>query len=101
MAFTLGSAPEKFKVVVSAGSDFFSALTRSDGQPWPDGAELIIDFGDAAPAWHAALAGATATWAVDEADVDALIAAKPKKVRLFYVDGDTRLLWAQGALAVS
>lgn len=100
MTFTLGYTPEKFKLVLAAGADFFSALTRSDGQPWPVGSELILDFAGAAPSWTATLSGATATWDVDQADVDALIAARPRKVRLFYVDGEARLLWAVGALDV-
>lgn len=100
MTFTLGYAPEKFKLTVTAGADFFQALTRSDDVPWSSTAELILDFDNAAPAWHATLSGATATWDVDQTEVDALIAARPRKVRLYYVDGETRLVWGVGALDV-
>lgn len=100
MSFTLGYTPEKFKLALTAGSDFFSALTRSDGASWPDGTQLVLEF-DTGASWPAALSGATATWDIDQDVVDAVIAARPRKVRLWYVDGETRLLWAQGAPAVS
>lgn len=100
MSFTLGFTPEKFKLVVAAGSDFYASLVRSDGNDWSDSAELILDFADGAT-WTADLSGATATWDVDQDDVDVVIALKPKKVRLWYVDGETRTLWAQGSLVAT
>lgn len=98
MTFTLGQAPEKLTVVLVAGADFVSSLDRSDGEPWPD-VEISLDFGTAV--WPATLDGASARWNVDQADVDALLATRPRSVRLWYVDGPTRLLWAQGAIKQS
>lgn len=99
MTFTLGYTPEKFRLVITAGSDFYAPLTRSDGVPWPAGCQLVLDF-DNGTTWPATLQGANATWDVDQDDVDALIATRPRKVRLWYVEGETRLLWAQGAPVV-
>lgn len=98
MAFTLGFAPEKFDVDVSAGADFYSSLRRKDGTDWAATAQVILDFGVGINPWVATLTGPVATWDIDQAVVDAVIAAKPKKVRLWYVDGGTRLLWGSGAL---
>lgn len=109
MTFTLGFAPENFSVLLSAGSDFVAALRRSDNTAWPAGITLTLDFGavtnpatpDADPVpvqWAATLNGPTATWDVDETQV--ALALLATKVRLWYVEGETRLLWASGAVKV-
>lgn len=100
MTFTLGYTPEKFKLIVASGSDFFSSLRRSDDTDWPESSLVTLDFGNEMQ-WDATLDGPTATWDVDQAEVAAVIAAKPKKVRLWYVDGEVRLLWASGVLVAT
>lgn len=100
MTFTLGYKPEKFKVEMSANSDFTAALVRSNGTDWPAGSTLSLSF-EGGQDFAAALDGTTATWLIDEADVNALIAIKPKSVKLWYVEGSTRLLWAIGSLTVT
>lgn len=100
MTFTLGYTPEKFKVIVAAGADFYAALTRSDDTDWPASSVLTLDFGEGT-LWEATLSGATAQWNVDQVDVDVLIARRPRGVKLWYVDGATRLLWAHGSLVTS
>lgn len=101
MAFTLGSAPDTLKVVLVKGADFVSTLTRKDGTDWPVDTEVVLEFKTTSPvSWSATLTGSSAMWNVDQADVDALIAAKPRSVKLWYVEGEVRLLWAQGDLDI-
>lgn len=96
MTFTLGRAPEKLRVVVSADGDFISGIRRADGTDWPVGTSLILDFGGTE--WPSVNTADLALWSVDAAQVDALIAARPRRAQLWFVDGETRLLWASGSL---
>lgn len=100
MTFTLGYKPEKFKLDLSPGSDFFAGLERDDDTDWPDGSEVTLEVvgGESFPA---DLAGPVASWEIDEVQVDEIIDLKPKKIKLWYVEGTTRLLWGIGTLVVT
>lgn len=96
MSVVLGSVPQTLKVVLVPGADFVSILRRQDGLNWPV-ADLILEFlTDPITEWTADIVGAVATWNIDQNDVDELLALKPRGVKLWYVEGDLRLLWAQG-----
>jgi len=97
MAFTLGHAPDRLNVILIAGSDFASSLKRKDGVAWPV-VEISLDFGSTE--WPATVVDDVASWDVDQDDVDLLIAARPRGVKLWYVEGERRLLWAQGDVDV-
>lgn len=99
MTFTMGYAPQDFLVVLAHGSDFATSLRRTDGADWPTGLAVSIDF-STGESWAAQVDGSLISWSVDAAVVDAVIAAAPDAVRLWYVDGLTRLLWARGKVSV-
>lgn len=104
MSFTLGYTPEKFKVVLTRGADFFASLRRSDGEAWPETARLVIAFPGIDITFVATLNGPTATWNEDSLLVSDLINLKPKSVQLWYFEGEdaqTEVLWAQGAPVVA
>lgn len=96
MSVTLGRTPEKLKVVVSPGGNFVSGIRRADASPWPAGVQLVLDFG--AVEWVAENTDDLALWSKPAADVDAMIASRPRGVQLWYIDGASRLLWATGAV---
>lgn len=98
MTFRLGYAPQDFLVLLTPGADFVASLRRTDEEPWPDGLVLTIDLGGPHQ-WVAELAGQEASWDVDAEAVDAALAASPSKARLWYTQGDTRLLWATGRVS--
>lgn len=102
MPLTMGQAPEALKVVLVAGADFVTQLRRKDNSPWPSAAQLQLAFDreGGVTEWPASFAGSTAIWDIDVADVNALIAQRPRFVRLWYVDGGLRLIWAQGELDI-
>lgn len=100
MTFKLGYKPEKFTFEVSPGSDFFGGLEREDGTDWPAGSQVELEV-VGGESFDAALTGAVASWVIDETKVDEIIALKPKKIRIWYIEGETRLVWAIGSLAVS
>jgi hypothetical protein len=103
MPLELGSVPETLRVILVRGADFVSTLRRKDGSPWPVGSQIILEFQRAgAPSyeWAAATNGALAVWDVDQQDVDAVIAGRVRGVKLWYVEGGLRLLWAQGDIDV-
>lgn len=96
MSVILGRPPEKLKVTVSPGSIFASSIRRADGQSWREGVQLVLDFGTVE--WTAQTSGDLALWGESAAEVDAMLATRPRGVKLWYVDGDTRVLWASGSL---
>jgi len=87
---TLGAVPIPLTVHLSRGSDF-SCVLHSNSGDWPDSAEITLEVGT--ETWTAELAGPDATFTVDQDDVDTAIAAGPRHVRLWYTDGELRLLW--------
>lgn len=98
MSFTMGYTPQECTVVLTPGADFVCTLSRVDSQPWPAGLQLTLQLGT--HQWDAELSGDLATWVVDQELVDAALADDPQHARLWYVDGDTRLLWAAGRVQV-
>lgn len=103
MAFALGTQPEKLTIQLSPRSDFVAVIQRSDGQDWAAGTEVFLEFETTTDpiSWPATISGTDASWNVDEADVDTLIATRPRKARLWYVEGEVRLLWAAGGVKVA
>jgi len=85
---------------LAAEADFFATLVRNDGVTWPDGVTVEIAIDDNDP-WPAVLNGPRAVWEVDETDVATVIEASPKKARLYYTEGDVRVLWASGPVVVT
>lgn len=102
MTFTLGRAPEKFNVVLVDDADFITALHRVDDSPWPTTLVATIEIStDPATMWEGTVDGAYIRWEVDAADVSTVRALRPKKAKLWYVDGGTRLLWASGTVTLA
>lgn len=100
---TLGTVPQVLKVILVEHADFVASMRRSDGQSWPDGASLSLQFTlkEGGPTiWEASFASAVASWDVDRDVVDALVASKPRAVRLWYEEGELQALWAQGEIDV-
>lgn len=64
-----------------------------------DRVEIRFDTGDI---WAADVdaASSLATWDIDKIPVNTLIALAPKKARLYYISGDTDLLWAVGKVTI-
>lgn len=98
MSITLGRAPQKLKVTVSPGGSFVSSIRRATGN-WADGTSLVLDFGSIE--WSADMDADVALWAKTAAEVDEMLAAKPKAVQLWFVDENgagSRTLWASGSV---
>lgn len=99
---TLGSVPQMLKVILTKNADFVASMKKADNTSWPS-AQLFLQFEikDASPiVWQASFSGAVASWNVDLVDVNALLAAKPRGVKLWYDEGDYEALWAQGEIDV-
>lgn len=97
--FNLGNQPLPMSVTLIRGGDFVTSLVRTDGDDWPDTAGAHLDFDDDdATSWVATVAGPAISWAVDKVDVAALIERSPQNARLFYIDGDTDLVWGVGTV---
>lgn len=94
---TLGMTPDRLKVILVADADFLASLRRKDDADWPQ-SQVILDFG--AIEWPATIQASTAVWNVNEDDVNALIEARPREVRLWYIEGDQRILWALGDVEI-
>lgn len=87
-------------LVLPTGADFVASLTRQDGTDWPAGPGIGVQIEVGAATWVATTAGPTVTWDVDEALVAAVIATAPKKARLVYVNGASKVLWATGPAVI-
>lgn len=102
---TLGAKPKTLRVELVAGADFVTGLRSEVSGVWTDwevGTELSIVFNDPdETTWTANIDGSLAQWNEDEADVDALIEAHPRKAKLWYVNGPVKLLWAMGEVVYS
>lgn len=99
----LGKKALALEVSLYREADFVDSLQREDGTPWPVGSTLTlqITLGDnSTVSWPATYAGDTARWNVDKVEVMAAINARPKAVRLWYVEDDADLLWGQGKVKV-
>jgi hypothetical protein len=97
----LGSAPLAVEVELSPGADFNCVLRNPNGN-WPAGIAVELRFADTgATVWPATVVADEIRFSVDKAQVDTLIAGKPGKARLFYVDGSADLYWAGGKVKVN
>lgn len=94
----LGYSPTSMTLALAEGSDFVTTLVSQDGD-WPGTAVITIEVGS--DTWTATLATNEARFNVDQVDVDAVIAERPNRFRLWYTDGGTRLLWGTGPVTVS
>lgn len=98
---TLGSQPAELSVVLNADADFDAILRRGDEQDWDDShvLKLTFVFRGTAPtvSWSATFSGVDASFSKDRVDVNAVIAARPSKVQLWYDE----LLWATGTVTVN
>lgn len=86
-------------VVLSPGTDFVATLARSDGVAWPAGTAIQLQL-DAQSPLSASITGTTVSFDVSDTLVDAAIALNPKKAKLYYINGSTKLLWAAGPVVV-
>jgi hypothetical protein len=99
MSFNLGRAPERFTVTLVENADFIAALRRANGEDWPGTLQVSLVFNDTdETTWTATINGPQLLWNVDKVESDAVFAARPKKVTLWYVDGDVEISWAQGTV---
>lgn len=96
MSITLGNSPDTLKVILTAGADFASTLTNSDGD-WSPTCSIELRF-DTDTTWAADIAGPVASFHADKADVDTLADSNARRVQLFYVDGTDDLCWAKGSV---
>lgn len=107
MAISLGAEPDTLTVHLSPGADFDSTLVLLDDDgaetDWPVGTVITLRFAKTAATetvWTATIDGAEATFSVDKATVDTLLAQNRKTARLYYVNGTDDLLWASGSVSV-
>jgi hypothetical protein len=101
---TLGAVPKALLVNLVKDADFVQQFTRSDGSPWPAGAQLRLELThpDAtATTWEATLTDQTAVWNVDKAEVNDVILKRVRVARLRYIQDSLDLTWAQGDVEVT
>lgn len=98
MTVTLGAVPQQMTLALVEGGDFVCTLVSGDGD-WPATAQVAIDVGG--QTWAGTLAGADARFDVDKALVATVIAAKPRRFTLRYVDGTTDLTWGVGPVVIT
>lgn len=103
----IGTKPERCPVNLARGGDFNAVLeaTGDEDAPvdYPAGTTIRLDIldkvGGLLDSWDATVAGSSATFDVDKADVDAVLDTKPfdgKTGRLYYINGADDVLWAVG-----
>lgn len=97
MTFTLGNTPQDMVVQIAEGADFVSTIRRDDGD-WPDGIVIELRIGDTT--WPSTIVGDEARWNVDKDIVAPVLDNAFAPARLYYIDGDTELLWAKGGLDI-
>ncbi len=104
MALTLGTKPESLKVLLNPGADLMFSI-RSVNSPWAVDVQLILEVGT--HRWTATIGGDLATWVIDQAEVDNVIAEDDLTARLWYVQPgltqaqEVRLLLARGVAVPS
>lgn len=97
MSVKLGYSPASMTLTLTEGGDFVTTLVSQDGD-WPVTAVISIEVG--AATWIATLSTNEARFNVDQIEVDAVVAEEPRSFSLWYVDGETRLLWGRGPVVV-
>ena len=103
-ALEVGAKPAKLKVNLVRGADLSHTMRRSDGTSWLAGTvvSMVFEYSTGTPdTVVAAVDGADLRFDLDSVEVDAVIAKRPKKVRVWYEIGDVRLLWAVGEAVVT
>lgn len=101
---TLGAVPKALMVNLVTDADFVQQFTRSGDTPWPNDAELWLEFVHAdrtSTNWAATLSNQTAVWNVDRVEVNEVIAKRVRSVKLWYKQGDFDLVWASGEAEVA
>jgi hypothetical protein len=102
--FELGNEPKKATLYLNAGADHTSTIQREGIEPWDPATDIYleIEFADKSEAVATAVIdGTNAIITIDQDDVDAYIARRPRKVRVWYHLGETRLLWGLGEVRVT
>lgn len=96
-SIALGQIPDDLAITLVRGADFIASISTRDSSDWPDGLIVTVAFDDEdSTVFTADVTGPTIAFDVDKAIVETLIDATPRLARLFYIDGDTDLLWAVG-----
>lgn len=93
----LGFSPVSMTLALANSADFVTTLQSQDGD-FPTSAAISIEVGTST--WTATIVGNEARFNVDQTEVDVVIAQSPRHFRLWYVDGETRLLWGSGTVLV-
>lgn len=100
----LGTEPEGLALHLSRNADFghkFESYAGETPTDYPAGTAIRLDIVDESATvlatWSATVAGNTATFAVDKAQVNTVLdITGPKYARLYYVNGTDDDLWAAG-----
>lgn len=96
----VGQQPADLTVRLTPGADLFATLRRDDGTSWQAGDTMWLEFvyGAGVPVDRVDLVldGTDARLEIDALVIDQLISKRPRKVKLWYENGATRLLWALG-----
>lgn len=93
----LGLQPETLRILLTTGSDFHCILSEKTGAAWDVGASIKLDLDGTV--WAATISGADATWIVDKAQADLILAGT--KAKLIYTNGSVDQVWAVGEVVRS
>lgn len=104
MAVNLLAAVEAMTINLTRATDFIRIIETVNPEVFPGGCVVEIRWyqtnGTLIGTWGATVTSTDATWNVDKAVVDALIAQVPTQAKLFYIDGTIDLLWAMATTVV-
>lgn len=101
----VGTDPERMTLHLSRNADFghkFESYVGSTPTDYPAGTAVRLEISDEAgtllATWNATVTGNVAQFAVDKAQVNALLdaAGDVKNARLYYANGTDDDLWAYG-----
>lgn len=101
MTTPVGFKPYKLKVNLStADGDFDATIRTSDDSDFPAGAVVRLKFNtDPVTYWDATVSGSTAVWAVDKAEVAALVPGTKLLAHIIYSDDSgVDLVWFSGSV---
>ena len=93
MSIPFGFKPTNISVFLSKDGDFFTTLQNADGN-WSGTAQIELRFGTTV--WSSVISGEDAVFDIDSVQVNEVIASKVRNARLFYIDGDTEIVWGEG-----
>ena len=108
MPLTLGTEPDGLDVILIPGADFVETVEtltpdQSGPQPWPIGTVIRLVLGDSDEAqgiWDATVNVNIVSWAVEQTEVDRVIAARLRSARLWYINGTVSYPLAIGEISV-